>query len=376
MKQVYLHIGLHKTGSSSIQESLFSARKELDSKGYSYLCEDFDGVERALPQKWINLNGFEDPFIKDVGRFNNIVKSSKNEKIIISIEALAWFYTEKSISNVRKALEGFNVKVIVYLRRQDLQMVSYHQEGSKGKNKPSSVYYGPSLKPFHDLKNTEYLDYEKRLSTWSSFFGRENLIIKVFDPSNFPEKDVVKDFLSLFSLESIDTVRVNESLGFEATKIGQLINLSDLKDSGVARKIRSNCSNEGKLLPSRDDAVRFYEQFRESNIILNRNFNITDSEDIFDDDFSMYSLDGQERWSEDAANIAMIKIFNVIADEEASLKNSYVDLLRNDAIKLEKTDLKMAYSLMKRALDLRPNGPVIKRKVLEYERLLGIHNTF
>lgn len=54
------------------------------------------------------------------------------------------------------------------------------------------------------------------------------------------------------------------------------------------------------------------------------------------------------------------------------IQNNYVDLLRNDAIKLEKTDLKMAYALMKRALELRPNGPVIKRKVSEYEQLLGI----
>jgi len=48
-----------------------------------------------------------------------------------------------------------------------------------------------------------------------------------------------------------------------------------------------------------------------------------------------------------------------------------VDTLRNEAIKLEKTSINDAYALMAAAKVLRPNGPVIVKKVDEY---LGVIN--
>jgi hypothetical protein len=56
------------------------------------------------------------------------------------------------------------------------------------------------------------------------------------------------------------------------------------------------------------------------------------------------------------------------------VKNSTsVDDTRNLAIKFEKEgDFEKAYVLMKHAIKLRPNGPVIKRKLSEYEQRLGV----
>lgn len=51
-------------------------------------------------------------------------------------------------------------------------------------------------------------------------------------------------------------------------------------------------------------------------------------------------------------------------------KYSYTDQLRDDAIKLEKTSIKAAYEIMKLAFQLRPDGPLIKKKIAEYQQLL------
>ncbi|WP_394174902.1 hypothetical protein [Thalassotalea litorea] len=46
------------------------------------------------------------------------------------------------------------------------------------------------------------------------------------------------------------------------------------------------------------------------------------------------------------------------------------DFLREEALKLEETDLELAYRIMQRAHNLRPVGPVIKNKLQEYRQLL------
>jgi len=371
MKKVFLHVGLHKTGSSSIQTSLFKSRLELEKQGFSYFCEDFDGKEKALPQHWVHLDQFNVPTIKEMKKFNSLIASQPSQNVIVSIEALAWFMNVESVKNVRTALKGFDVEVIVYLRRQDKQMVSYHQEGSKDRIKPSAVYYGSSLHPFQNLKRKEYLDYETRMDSWASVFGKGNITVKIFEPDLLDDKDVVKDFCNQVGLVNIPSIRVNESLGFEATKIGQLINLSGLRNAEWSKKIRKACSNEGKLLPSRAEAQKFYDEFKESNSSLNSKFNINQSSYLFDEDFSSYPEDGQYLWTEESANQAIIKILKLL-DKKSEAPDSYVNLLRDDALKLEKSDLGMAYSLMKRALELRPHGPLIKKKVAEYEEKLGI----
>lgn len=370
MKKVYLHIGIHKTGSSSIQQSLFDAKDKIVEQGFFYFCQDFDGVDRPLPQKWIDLKGFNSPTIKDEVKFNQLLKEVQQDKIIISIEALAWFYTQEAVESVARALKGFDVDVITYIRRQDKQMVSYHQEGSKGKNKPSTAYYGAAICPF-DIKNSEYLNYYQRSMVWAEAFGKQNIKVRIFEPEKLVKKDVVADFCNLVGLSGVNSVRVNESLGFEATKVGQLINLSNLNDDNLVKKIRENLSSEGKLLPSKSAAENFYKQFIVSNQKLNNEFEITQG-GLFKDDFDDYPEQGNNTWDELTANKAITSIFNGIKEAQKTTESEYVNKLRDEAISLEKEDLTMAYYLMKRAYTLRPHGPVIKRKLTEYKDKLNI----
>jgi hypothetical protein len=49
-----------------------------------------------------------------------------------------------------------------------------------------------------------------------------------------------------------------------------------------------------------------------------------------------------------------------------------VDFLRDEAVKLEETDLMLAHKLMSIAYQARPNGSFIKEKYNEYKQRLNI----
>ena len=57
----------------------------------------------------------------------------------------------------------------------------------------------------------------------------------------------------------------------------------------------------------------------------------------------------------------------------SDLKNSIdIDFIRDEALKLEKVDLKKALSLMMLAHQARPNGPLIAAKIQQYQKNLNV----
>lgn len=372
MKNVYLHVGVHKTGSSSIQKSLFESKEALEQQGFSYFSEYFNGKIGVLPQDWIFYNGFnESPRIKDPERFVSILDSMPSENIIISIEALSWFIDEESIESLSLVLSTFKVQVVVYLRRQDRQFVSYIQEGSKGKGKPSNRYYGLSTQAMPEITKDGYLDYYTKICHYIKYFGIDNIKVKLFERDKLLEGDVVIDFCNEIGVNDITPLKVNESLGFQRQKVGQLLNLSKVSDKKLERFLRLNLSNQGKMLPSKDEALTFYSKFQEGNRKLNLLLQLSDNEYVFDDDFSDYPSQLNDRWSEETANETIIKLINLFSDYlNIHSGESYIDSLRNDAISLEQEDVSQAFHLMSRAYALRPNGKQIKEKLTIYKSKL------
>jgi hypothetical protein len=135
----------------------------------------------------------------------------------------------------------------------------------------------------------------------------------------------------------------------------------------ISSLIRNSTNNSGKSSPSREDAMKFYDKYRKSNIDLNRTFNICpDNEAIFDDDFSSYPTVSKDLWNEGNSNRAILNIFNAIKE----LDKLDANFLKSAAIKLEGNDLKLSLELMKMAHLLKPNGPLIKKKLAAYQKIL------
>lgn len=194
MKTAYIHIGTHKTGSTSIQFFLFKNRQKLIDRGFLY---PLSGIPRkdlfgqhhlaaAFLEK-LNLNTYN----PDAGGWEQVVieaNSFQDLNLIISSEnfCLPRFDLEQ-IYKIKEYLSQYAVKIVIYLRKQDDYLISQYCQFIR------SNKYFDSFKQF--VAETKLsLDYYQILKPWQKVFGIENIIVKVFDPEQF-KSNLTNDFL-------------------------------------------------------------------------------------------------------------------------------------------------------------------------------------
>lgn len=353
-KRLILHIGGHKTGSTSIQKALYLNRDSLREQGYRLFSLSPEGVDNqdGKPALWIrpitespnrSLGAhIEDGLAAALG--------SMDGSVIFSQENLSWVFAKDELLAFRSKLkESFDqITVIAYLRRQDQLAISHHQEGSKNHYAMSSRYYGDSekaLPPYQEHFDL-YLDYHKRLGMWADVFGDDNLILRLFERDRMKSGDSVQDFGNALGLILTgETLRQNESRGFELTKVGHLMTQAKVPIR-LRKFIKRYLDNSGKLLPSRTEAQNFFALFSTSNQLLNRRFKISDQADVFSDDFSMYSESPQDEWSEQTANLALSHILRAASEANLLCKND-AELILECSRSLESSDPQLANELRK-----------------------------
>jgi hypothetical protein len=197
MKQIFLHIGTQKTGSSSIQFFLHENRERLTELGYLYPSQKrshHDLVHALLetPNKKFNSNIW-DKIISEI-------EKSDKEKIIISSEKFVRTKSIDFIKTVAEKLTNYDVKVIVYIKRQDkITESSFNQQLKQG------VYTG-SVESFLKEKNTT--SYLQLLDNWSQYLDRENIIVRPLEKQQIP--DIYCDFLKNIGIDSIDGFTLTE----------------------------------------------------------------------------------------------------------------------------------------------------------------------
>lgn len=134
MKTIYLHIGIHKTGTTAIQKYLFNNSRAIKEKGFDYLSGNcvwsahhplgwmFQGAQKAV-YEYCNWHDF--------GVINNIeyeIENSTCDNFIISSENLYFTNNHKFIRRFFERFKSYNIKVIVYLRNQASFIESWYYE--------------------------------------------------------------------------------------------------------------------------------------------------------------------------------------------------------------------------------------------------------
>lgn len=215
-----VHIGMPKTGSSSLQEALYGGI--LDQRvSYANLPEANQSgrVAGLFMDKPENYHYFSN-------RGWNINKISefkeKNKQLLIqgflnystSIEIISgedlFHLSESAITRMRLFLNEYFEKVLIvaYVRPVKSFMESAFQQLVK------NHYLGDFdfSKIYHRYKNFEKYD---------NVFGKENVLLWKFEPKNFPKGDILLDFSQRLNLESEESKqkKFNESLSLEAISI-------------------------------------------------------------------------------------------------------------------------------------------------------------
>lgn len=310
-----LHIGTEKTGTTTIQEFLHLNREPLANYGI-YFPKSI-GLRNHRPlaswcltmkrsDDYLRLNGLVDASLREVWK-KKFIKDFDAElqninpditHILLSSEhfsALLNYMDE--IEALKNLLSNwfYDIKIIVYLRRQDMLTTSL-----------LSTYCRVGIvndKILPDTSNLRfYFNYWNLLEKWAAIFGSANIQPKVFETSEFKNNNLLSDFISVCGLpEHLNYVRP-ESKNLSYSEIAhdavQLFNkkyqvLANQMPDTFLQKIRlelldnltAKYPGPGKK-PLRHDAIAFYHQFEKSNQEVARKW--FNREKLFTEDFTMY----------------------------------------------------------------------------------------
>ena len=269
MQTVFFHIGLHKTGTTAEQQFLFRNRNRLAENGVLYPLTRYHprgqqafayAVDhRSLPNKNHDVDRDEvtEALIAHI-------KERGLPKAIISSENLNPGSKFDICQYIRDKFHDFNIKILVYLRRQDEYFESLYKEHIRP---PNSVTY--SITKFTSPFDLNYYD---RLKPWIDVFGAENIIVRTFDMERISHAGgLYRDFLENFGLDMEDGYKVslskqNETLSIDAIKFLLRINGQNYSHdfmSFLCQRIAKHLPQERSffLLPhhARSEMVEYYK---------------------------------------------------------------------------------------------------------------------
>ena len=326
---LYLHIGMHKTGTTSIQNALAANKQALADQDFAFVTGQNDNnlheFFTKLDKENLATTGFH---IRKPQEFIRVLTAPTATKIIASSESMSYFFHRTAVDELAELLRPHfdDIRIISYLRRQDQLAISHHQEGAKPQNKPAAGIYGhsPTALPQQSEMPSLYLDYETRIGHWADVFGDAAITLRVFDRKFLKNGDAIADFLDVAGVDPSNfspTENRNVSKGLARTKVGHILN-ELVGHQQTKMRILSKISDDEKLLPRRDDAMRYVERYAAGNAALNARFRINDLPALFSDDYSAYPENGNEDWTEKTADTAL-RAFAQVVD---SLTKDQVDL--------------------------------------------------
>ena len=213
-----IHIGMPKTGSSSIQKTLNKQLKDPGTVYIPFANDNHGGVICTLFGGQQHINRFHnDKSVEEINIYKrnarrlliNTINSSDASKFIISGEAIQTL-DKYHLIDLKHFMDKLfdNVKIVAYVR-------------------PPYSYISSAFQQFLKTHSTDitieraYPNYKKRFGKFYTVFGSENLHLWKFDPKKFPQNNVVLDFCKKLDIDfaNIKTIKKNESLSKEAIKI-------------------------------------------------------------------------------------------------------------------------------------------------------------
>ena len=279
-RKLIIHIGSHKTGTTSIQKFMLDNKNLLEDNGWSLFSKNRAVNNRVHYSEgsinsWIDFSGKHESFC---GRLSEKILSelSKTQgNIIISSEELSWCMTRESIENIKKIMSNIfsDISIIVYFRRQDEQLLSHYQQGFRFKESTAAKFYGRELTPLPEHKPyfDNYLNYARKLELWRSVFGEENVYWNLFDKNCLYKNNIINDFLTNIGIDvPVKNEFTNQALSKENIIFNYHVFSSGVLDFCIRPHFMKKLSKNGgkKFLPSESEMKEVMSSYEECNKIL------------------------------------------------------------------------------------------------------------
>ena len=243
-KTIFIHIGSPKTGSTSIQRSLSGKARLLKKHGYYYLQDSWYYSIALMKISSDDINSLD----KEKSNYQKRIANVAANRLIISSEVFlvglntAFSDVSQMVKKLHYMVGDYNVKIIVYLRRQDTFIESSYGE---------SICAGNSreFKEFCSISIDIYgLDWYRLLTLYAEYFGKENIIVRPYEKEQLKDGTVVTDFFSLLGIpfESIKQEAneyVNRSYNRSSLEIARICNSNLSKDDRRKLQLLLQASN-------------------------------------------------------------------------------------------------------------------------------------
>lgn len=279
MKTLHLHIGNYKTGSTAIQHFLGSNREIFLKQGYYIPLTGFDGTAH---HEWIwalrndELARPKEALYRDL---KAEISSCGYDHILASSEV---FFNGLSAIDLQETLgDDINIRVICFLRRQDLFLSAFYQQMIKHwryrLTKPAIVEQlvkGPSVQYLESInrwevvtgnENVTVLPYEKvqmqegLISSFIWALGR--------DPALFEIAEKPKQVNTTIHRELLEFLRIANNVEMNREEHEALL---EVLGNISSRAEKSKFSNLSPLSP--EDRMKILEHFEEENDIIAKTY--------------------------------------------------------------------------------------------------------
>ena len=311
MKKIILHIGVEKTGTTSIQSALAHDRDRLVTRGILYprlfgsenhmeipVHAMNDEINDELRQNELakadcSLHDYRERLVERLG--SEIAQSDCDTLLLSNEHCHSRLIAPGTLDRLKTLLDQFapRVEIVVYLRRQDQLAVSLHSTRVKLGG------HGPILPPVGEHGPGPYFNFRSLLRRYSHVFGQDAMRVRLFERDRLVGANVVTDFYHVagLGLPAPDLPRANASLSARQNAFLERFNaIFPLMKDGRLNPMRgpifdvvSNVCTGAPFRPARADAVAFYKHFREGNDFVKQHyFPDIDRETLFEEDFDSY----------------------------------------------------------------------------------------
>ncbi len=233
MKSLFVHIGMHKTGTTAIQHFLSSNKANLERLGYLYPGNAIAQHEIGWMLK--GKGGNLDKISLETGKIFDEIRSSVCEHTILSSETLSRG-RENTAARLKPLFDSelgssWKTKIIIYLRRQDHWLESRYMENIKtdfalDSKKLKTYTFSEFLRHYREFYE---IDYSLKLAPWRDFFGAENIFVRVYEKEQLAG-NITSDFLSAVGISQDNNLApparqyVNTGLSPDAIEVIRLYN--------------------------------------------------------------------------------------------------------------------------------------------------------
>lgn len=260
MNTLYLHIGIPKTGTTSIQNFLNINKDMLFDDNFIFYSHEKNGNFSSLPfifshskkLDWIKDNNEifcdekKDIYVEKIStNLINTISKFKDHDFIISSEHIFMIYDEKeSLENLAKFLKEFfhKIKIIIYIRDQlDYMISSISTEVEASFLNKKEIKVDDIIQKFYSPNNCYDLFYSTSIGIFEEIFGKENIFLNLYNSSGIENNNLYKNFLNNLGLDNHSKYSYPKNLNSSSS-------LEVLKSKILLNKILKNTSIDKKLL--------------------------------------------------------------------------------------------------------------------------------